>query len=238
MKLNFFAELNHSIEKISSNIDSRSDSNSVKKNFLEALANPKLTKVAFDTRNIDPYQYNPRRNLQNYNRSQQFISEATSNALQNFAKLKLVVDLIEKDYYNNPDYLDSYARILKNSLDKALRVEQKDFDFDARELDYLNQLIYSRYRLDQDMIKQSDEKLLRQAVLAKDEKLMYAKIYNFNKSNSLISQSADSNIIKQTVVPVQQDSLLDTLFAGVKATAENKKVSRSVTVTINDEIKE
>src|ERR1022692_4222517 len=56
-------------------------------------------KIAFDTRRIDQEtEYNPRRGLQNYNRSEPFISEDLAQKIKNFAKLRDVLNELETIY--------------------------------------------------------------------------------------------------------------------------------------------
>ncbi len=129
-------------------------------------------------------------------------------------------------------WLDSYARILSCALDRTLRIDQKDFDFFKPQLDYLDELLYLRYRLKQDDIIRLNEKEIRTIILDKDERLMYKGIYaNYNLGG--INKNSNNDVGKIIRGP---DSLADKLFGDVKASQENKNVQRSVTITINDQI--
>lgn len=199
----------------------------LRKNSFLAL-NTKLIKVAFDTRRINQgIDFNPRRNLQYYHRSAAFIESKTSDKIKSFLKLKAVLDSVKEDFLNNTNWLDSYARILSQTLDKTLRIEQKDFDFHQPQIDYLEELLYLRYRIKLDDIEQLNNKELRKIILDKDEKLMYESIYAIYDNKS-ISKNSNSNI--------NNDQFLEKLFGNVRASKENKEVERSVVIKINDKI--
>jgi hypothetical protein len=201
-----------------------------------------LLKLAFDTRRIDQYSdANPRRNLQYYHRSEPFITEEVSDKIKTFFKLKFAVDAIKEEFIGDPDYLDSYCRILSFALDKTLRVDQKDMDFGKPQMDYLEELLYLRYRLKPDDINRLSEKELRSTILGRDEKLLHKEIYaQFNNGGLHKINSNQPSMIKnqEVVLPVvkTQDALIEKLFGDIKASSENKNVKRSVTITIDDQI--
>lgn len=175
----FSARLLHRIEHIHSSIEDRAEARELRINALQSIVEPVLVKCAFDTRRTNQETYfNPRRNLQQYHRSDPFISEGAADQLKVFFKLKTAVDQIKDDFIGDSDWLDSYARILSTALDKTLRVEQKDMDFFQPQLDYLNEMLYLRYRLKQEDIEKMSEKELRSVVLGKDEKLVYKQLYS------------------------------------------------------------
>src|SRR5260370_39885653 len=63
------------------------------------VAGPGFKKLAFDARRIDQEtQYNPRRGLQNYNRSEAFLSQATGEKIKCFAKLYHVLEDMDKEF--------------------------------------------------------------------------------------------------------------------------------------------
>src|ERR1700722_9915059 len=66
-----------------------------------------IIKIAFDTRRIDQEsEYNPRRGLQNYNRSQAFLSEGMGEKIKHFAKVYKVLEDIKKVYGKEPEWQD------------------------------------------------------------------------------------------------------------------------------------
>jgi hypothetical protein len=218
-------------KKIHASIEDRVDVREFRVGALEELNKP-FVKIAFDTRRINQYtDYNPRRNLQYYHRSEPFITKDSSEKIKTFFKLKTAVDSIKEDFLGDPEWLDSYCRILSAALDRTLRVEQKDMDFFKPQMDYLEELLYLRYRLKNDDITRLNEKEIRNIILDKDERLLHKQIYsNYNNGGMLKQNSNTPQLIKGP------DNLIDKLFGDVKASKDNKEVSRSVTITINDKI--
>jgi len=197
--------------------------------FRKKYIQPVLVKQAFDTRRINQNtDFNPRRNLQYYQRSEPFISAKTAEKIEDFFKIKMAADEIRDKYIGEPDWLDSYTRILCNAVDQTLRIEQKDFDYSDTQLEYLSELLYVRYRLRPEDIKSASKEHLKDIFLNKDERLLRRSIFvNYQKDMHKTSEvPASSN----------QDALINKLFDNVKASKENKEVERSVTITIKDKI--
>lgn len=184
-----------------------------------------IVKQAFDTRRINQEtQLNPRRGAQYYQRSEPFLREATSRKIKTFYKIKTAVDEIKNQYLGSTEWLDSNCRVLNGTVDRVLRVEQKDMDYSDTQLDYLQELLYMRYRLGMDEINYLDTHELKMRLLAKDEKL----------TNSLYK---NSNYATQPVnVQSGVDQFLQKLLDGVKASADNTDVERSLTLTVRDKI--
>lgn len=137
-----------------------------------------LIKQAFDTRRIDQEtQFNPRRNLQYYQRSEPFISSGFSDHIKLFFKIKTSADTIKEQFIGDPDWLDSHARILCNALDNTLRIEQKDYDFFKPQFDYLDELLYLRYRLKKEDIERLSEQEIKNVLLGKDERLSMKSVF-------------------------------------------------------------
>lgn len=223
------------ISEASKNLHDKDSAVELRKKYLNSLG---ITKVAFDTRRINQEtEYNPRRGLQYYQRSQPFISDDVSEKVKKFLKLKNAVDMIKEDYLGSPQWLDSYCRILNATIDRTLRVEQKDFDISGMQLDYLQELLYLRYRLSMADLDKMNELELKRAILAKDEKLQNITIYStydnigFNKNN-----------MNQGLAPVMAapppDPLINKLLGDVKATQANKDVERTITISVRDKINE
>jgi len=189
------------------------------------LNDTKIIKNAFDSRRVSPTEINPRRNLQNYQRSDEFIDTEVENNLKNFFKVKAAIETIKDDFQLDPEWNDSYARILLSSIDNTLRIDQKDFDFSKKQMNYINELLFLRYRITPENIQKFNEQEIRSIILNKDEKLKHRQIFSNYKTT-------EKPIVKQN------DNLLDQLFGNVKASKDNKEVERSVTITIKDKILE
>src|ERR1700722_19744973 len=227
-----FTSAINAVKTVHSSIEDRSYTRDLRKDIFASNSMP-MVKVAFDTRRINQYtDFNPRRNLQYYHRSEPFISKDASNNIKTLFKLKTAVDSVKEDFLGDPDWLDSYCRILCAALDRTLRVEQKDMDFFQPQRDYLKELLYLRYRLKTDDIERLSERELRNVVLDKDEKLLHKQIYAQYNNGGLMKDGISNN---QSIVK-GQDSLMDKLFGNVKASQENKEVERSITIKINDKI--
>jgi len=188
-----------------------------------------FTKLAFDTRRIDQEtEYNPRRGLQNYQRSEQFISEGIAQRVKNFAKLRKVLNGIKEVYGKEYEWQDSNARILLTAVDKGLRTGIDDGDFGAQNqpgvgsFDYLEELMNVRYRLTYDDLTRMGEAELKNVILAKDEELVRKDV----------KQALE--ITKTDVATKGYDSLIEKLLEGCKASAENPDVERTITITIRD----
>jgi len=135
-------------------------------------------KVAFDTRRINQEtDYIPRRGLQNYHRSEKFISDTIAEKVSAFKKLSNVLDTLKLQYGRNPEWHDSYTRVLASAVHRGLRTIEADDDFsDAQpsmaSLDYLEELMYVRYRMTAAELSAISEEKLRDAILSKDELLV------------------------------------------------------------------
>jgi hypothetical protein len=211
------------VESIHSSIENRADMCDFRQDVLKSFS--PMVKTAFDTRRTNQeLEYNPRRNLQYYHRSDPFITKTAVETIKTFFKLKTAADSIREDFATDPNWMDSYCRVLCAALDRTLRIDQKDMDFAQPQIDYLNELLYLRYRLKDEDIIRLDEKELRGILLSRDEKLSYRSLY--------------ANYQAQAPIVKGQDQLMDKLFSDVLASKENKEVERSVTITINDKIKE
>lgn len=187
-----------------------------------------LVKRAFDTRRINQNtEFNPRRNLQYFQRSEPYLNPHAADQIALFFKVKTAADQIRQQFIGEPDWLDSHTRILCNALDQTLRIEQRDMDYSPAQLEYLNELLYVRYRLRPEDIKQATEKQLQDTLMNKDERLLRRSIF-INYQEGMNKHSVTHQ------APVQ-DTLMDKLFTA-KATAENKEIERSVTITIKDKI--
>lgn len=199
-----------------------------------------MIKNAFDTRRINSEtEVNPRRNLQHYQRSEPFITADISNKIKGFFKVKNAADQIREQFLGDPDWLDSNSRILCNALNNTLRVDQKDYDFFKPQFDYLDELLYLRYRIASEDIERMREEEIRDVLMSRDEKLLHKSLFANYAPKEQMSKVSDRDIpmVKQTVIS-QEDSLMEKLFGNVKANKENKNVKRSINITIADSIEE
>jgi hypothetical protein len=231
-----FLQVYEIVCKVDASHERHADAMALRRKYWQKLAqnSNEMVKQAFDTRYINQEtDYIARRNLQTYHRSAQYIDKDASEKLKTFIKLKTAVDTIKDDYLGDPDWFDSYARILSASLDRTLRIEQKDMDFFKPQMDYLEELMYLRYRLRPEDINRLGEPEIRQILLDRDEKLLHKSIYRAcNLGGQTKTTAASPGMVKGP------DNLIDKLFGDVKATKDNKEVQRSVTITINDKLVE
>jgi|SRR5271165_6063729 len=198
---NIFKLILNNVKQVHSSIEDRVDAQELRISALQNLAQP-IVKNAFDTRRINQdTDFNPRRNLQHYHRSEPFITKDAAEQLKTFFKLKTAVDSIKEDFIGDSDWLDSYARILSTALDRTLRVEQKDMDFFQPQMDYLNEMLYLRYRIKDDDISKMSETELKSIILNRDEKLFHKQIFAKYKNNEIKKETLQepvNNIKKET----------------------------------------
>ena len=235
----------------------RSKLSKIRLNSLNEECNS-LVKVAFDTRRIDQENdYIPRRNLQNYHRSDPFISQATAYKITLLNKLRNVSLGLKDKYGKEPDWQDSYARILLSTLDKTLRVDFGDGDYaeiqpSIGSVDYITQLLDVRYRLNMDNIKNASIEELEKIILSKDEKLTNKSQLNKTEVNfisqaitPILLQNKSSTsqlpvLVKQENIRENSDLLIEKLFGNLtetKASKDNPEVERSLTITFKDLLK-
>jgi len=233
MKLDEVLELYSLITRGTQNVAQRKLSRMLRKSGLNSIQSGQgFTKIAFDTRRIDQEtEYNPRRGLQNYQRSEAFITEAMSQKIKNFAKLRRVLEGLKQTYGREHEWQDSNARVLLSTLDNGLRTITKDGDFTDSQpglgsFDYLEELLHVRYRLTFDDLVKMGESDLKKVILLKDEELTHK------------DTSGNLEITKSDVASQTYDTLLEKLFGGVRATKENPEVERTVTITIKDKFVE
>lgn len=180
--------------------------------FLDNYTNKKLVKVAFDTRRIDQeIDYNPRRGLQYYHRSDPFVSKEAQIKITAFTKLNEVLTKLKLDFGRAYEWQDSYARILHTSVNNGLRTSQSDGDFSEGQpsmgsLDYLDELLYMRYRLTTENIMSMSNSELRSIILCKDAMLdTMAQMMTLNKKsedNFIDRSSIKENIEKDKTITI------------------------------------
>ena len=248
MKIEIISELYAIIAKGTENVPSRKHAIRLRKSAFNSFSSGGFTKVAFDTRRIDQgTEIIPRRNLQNYQRSEEFVTEATGKRLKNLAKIRRVLGGLKNKFGHEHEWQDSNARVLLSTIDKGLRLDFKDGDYtDAQpgvgNLAYIDELLHVRYRLSFDDICKMAESDLEKVILSKDEDLTRQDVYRdliiskgdiSTKSYDALSDKA-LEISKGDATVQNKDTLLEKLFGNVRATNENKSVERTVTITIKD----
>lgn len=229
MNLYQISEMFELIAEGTQSVSDRRQTIKIRKNALNSITYQSgFTKNAFDTRRINQEtDIIPRRGLQNYNRSEAFLSEAMGEKLKNFSRLKKILSSLKSVYGKEPEWQDSNARILLSTLEKGLRSDYQDGDYTEAQpgtgsLDYIEELLHVRYRLGfDDLCKMADQDL-KKAILAKDENLIRQDV---NRS---------LEITKSDVANQSYDLLLDKLIGNVRASADNPDVERIITITIRD----
>lgn len=229
MKLDDISELYQLISDGSASQPSRKQAILLRKAGLDSCADGKgFKKLAFDTRRIDQEtEYNPRRGLQNYNRSEAFLSEAVGHKLLSLAKLRTVLENLREEYGREHEWQDSNARVLLATINNGLRIGLNDEDYATAQpaqgsLDYIEELLHVRYRIALADLNRMSDLDLRKAILSKDEEL----------TRKGVRQALE--ITKQDISKQSYDSLLDKLFSGARASAENPDIERTITITIRD----
>lgn len=227
------------VRKVHASIEDRANLLDLRSNILNNL-NIGFIKNAFDTRRINQEtDTNPRRNLQYFHRNDPYITTDMSEKIKTFFKLKTVVDHLKEDFHRDHDWHDSYCRILSASLDRVLRTDIKDMDFSQAQMQYLDELLYLRYRLKDGDINKLGEIELREVIINKDEKLAHKTIYAHYDNQSHMEKPKMSETRESEVRIIREtDPLIEKLMGNIKASSENKDIERSITITVRDRINE
>lgn len=245
-------EIHALVKSASINLDIRNKSKCLRDSI---LTDKPLTKLAFDTRRIDQdKEYNPRRGLQHYQRSEEFVSEDTAHKMACLEKCKEVTNILKSVFSRTNEWHDSFIKTLYNTLSGAVNDFNKLGNFSSNQkslssLEYIEQLLTVRYAINLDNVINIPEEELFFTILKKDEELNnkfgnidYHAIKNGYKE--LNSQEESLPIIlkaqptRQEIGENPYSLLLDKLFGTIKATKENPNVERSITITIKDSLKE
>jgi hypothetical protein len=229
MKVPEVSEIYNLISRGSQDVSVRKQTRLLRKAALKSIFSENgLVKVAFDTRRINQEtEYNPRRGLQNYNRSEAFLSEGLAQRVKSFAKLRNVLNGLKDVYGKEHEWQDSNARVLLTAVDKGLRTGINDGDFAVNQpgvgsFDYLDELLNVRYRLSVDDMVNLSETDLKNVILTKDE----------NLTRKDVKQALE--ITKSDVTKHGYDSLMEKLFDGCRASSDSPDVERTITITIRD----
>ena len=193
-----------------------------------------LKKLAFDTRLIPKNQRIPRKNLQVWNRSEEFIDSRKHNQIKTFSRLIEPLDNIKKYYGEEPEYHDSYARKLHDLISRALRVKEEDLEVYAPQLEYIEQLLDTRYRLSMEDVSKMDKLALETRILSKDEDLLQRGRYL-----KATEQEKKISVIKDGNNGITQESIVNAIFGNNNIRRDGEKtVERTITITIRDEVVE
>lgn len=234
------------IAEATSDIPSRKATSMVRKTALSRSQQP-IVKLAFDTRRINQEtDYIPRRGLQNFHRSERFVSEGAAQKVKAFAKLESVMNDLKSEFGREPEWQDSYSRVLCSTLNKTLQTSHSDGDFSDNQpsmtsLGYLEELMYVRYRLTPDNLLSMANDDLRNTILKKDECLIRGNprpiISPSDVANSTYERMMDKMLatMAQMISNSKNDSLADKLF-DVKATFDDPNIERTVVIKIKDQL--
>jgi len=195
-----------------------------------------IVKFAFDTRRIDQEVIrNPRSNLQYFHRHDQFIDEDDSKKLKTFAKFARVLGDLKDKFEKSPEWFNSYARQLYDQVERVLRVKEADFDIFRPHLNYLEQLIYARYRLGIEEADAMTDKQIYNIILSKDEELIGRA--NYLKETQSSEAVEEKKIVIDGSSKTTQESIVSALFGGDSLRKDGEKsVTRTITITINDSV--
>jgi hypothetical protein len=196
-----------------------------------------ITKVAFDTRRVDQEgTRNPRKNLQYWHRSDQFIEEEDEKKLKTFAKLAKVLTKMKTELGTSPEWFESYSRQLYDNVSRILRVKEADMDIFRPQLSYLEQLIFARYRLSMENLEKLSSEEIQDKILAKDEELIGRSAYL--KETRGEDENVNSIRIKDANgQPLTQDSIIQAIFGSGSLRKDGEKtVERTITITLRDNV--
>jgi hypothetical protein len=255
MKLDTILELYDLISRGTQNVQSRKQTFELRKLILTAITSEDgFKKLAFDTRRIDQeVEYIPRRGLQNYHRSEKFVSDAMANKVSAFSKLAKMLNQLKLEYGKEPEWQDSYTRVLASAVSRGLRTEELDGDFSDSQpsmasMGYLEELMYVRYRLTPDNLMSMSEQEMRTVILSKDEVLVRKgmvspsanitpqDVSKYSYDGMVDKMLATMAQVMTTYKPPQPDDNLTTKLFDVKATPDSPEIERTVTITIKDKI--
>lgn len=203
--------------------------------YLSSLKqNNSLVKVAFDTRKFNPeLDRNPRNTVQHYHRAAEFIDSDDQKKIEIFSKLIKPINEIKDKFATDPDWHDSYARLLYDNLNKTLLIKESDVEVFRPQMEYLSQIMYLRYRITMEDIAKMSSEEIKDIILKKDEKLMkkgaIIKEMMVPKENKVIVKDGDKTNT--------QESIINAIFGNNNIRRDGEKtVERTITITIKDTV--
>jgi hypothetical protein len=225
------------VYKIASSKESSSVERSARKAAFTSIARPSIVKRAFDSRRTDQdAERNPRHNLQYYTRSQQFIDEEDQKRLESFARLVKPLNAIKDKFGTHPEYFHSHARKLSESVTSLLKVKESDMDIFRPQMDYLEQLLYARYRISKEDLQKMGSGMLQERILSKDEDLLKRGSFMHITGTEEEQPKTVASISKDGRNGLTQESVINAIFGNNNIRRDGeKKVTRTITITISDE---
>ena len=198
-----------------------------------------LKKFALDTRRIDQENQNiPRKNLQYYNRSQQYVDAEANQRLSAFAELLPVLENIQQKYGNQPEYFNSYVSQLYDLVHRVVQIKNAELNVFRPQICYLEQLLYARYRLSIDDLKRINKNALEERILSKDESLLKRGQYLAKTTSPIINQPlANKASLEKDGNTSMQENLVNAIFGNNQFRRDGEKtVERTITITIRDDV--
>lgn len=197
-----------------------------------------FTKVAFDTRRTNQEtDRNPRLNLQNWHRTDQFIDEGDQKNIEVLGKLIVPLNELKESFGSEPGWHESYSRQLLDQVERALRVKVGDQDIHRSQFAYLEQLIFQRYRLSFEEISRLEKTAIKTKILDKDENLLKRGAFLHASALEELNKKSSQNMSVKTGDNVQttQEALIKAIFGG---DTSGKKGSKTITITIKNDFEE
>ena len=203
---------------------------------IEEMGIKPLTKLAFDTRRVDQEgERNPRKNLQYWHRSDQFIDEGDEKNLKTFARLAKILGKIKDKLGTSPEWFESYARQLYDQVYRIIRVKESDLDIFRPQMSYLEQLIFARYRLTMENLQKFGDEKITEKILAKDEDLIGRAAYLDETKPE--SSNEDKPISKDSMTKTTQESIVNAIFGGAGMRRDGERtVERTITIKITENV--
>lgn len=212
---------------------------SARKCALESINNSiGFTKLAIDSRRIDQeMDRNPRPTIQYFRRADQFIDNGMQNDINIFSKLMIPLMEIKGSYGDQPEYFESYSRILFENVERILRVKQADQDFHRAQFEYLKQLLFARYRLSMEEVSQLSVMELKARILNKDENLIKRGLFLQNTGESSVAKRA-AIPVKNGIEPTTQEAIVNAIFGSSDSDLRKpgeRTSTKTITITIKNE---
>jgi len=220
-------EIHALIKSASINLDIRNKSKLLREDLITEYQ--PLKKLAFDTRRIDQdKEYNPRRGLQHYHRSEEFVTEETLNKVNSIKKLKNITALLKDLFHNDDSWHDSFAKTLYNSLENTINDFNKlgNFSQDQKSLtglNYIQQLLTIRYGINLDNVQLSKDEDILNVILNRDDELL--KKFNALNLKSIKFGIDDSNTL-QTLSKVQEKEMIKEIPITLKSQPTKQEIRK------------
>ncbi len=183
-----------------------------------------LRKVAFDTRRMDPNERNPRVNAQFFVRAEPYVSTSDEKKLNIFSKLLNPIKEIKNQFAKEPEYHSSYVRLLDEILVNLFKVKDGEIDVFGPQLEYLEQILFLRYRLTMADIEVMSDANLKTRILSKDEKLLKRAAVVFERNK----EGVKTESAKKESHTTSPEDLIKALFSPDL----EEGIEKTITITI------